>query len=500
MKRRLLTLISALLMTALLVSSSCGDDDNGSISVPNLVKLSPADGATDVETGADVYAEFDQTITVRFTDGSATVNGEKATMNKVDNKQLNISGFDLKAGQTYKIVVSAGTVDGYDKQISWSFTTKKAQSSPDDPVTPTTPDDPEEPVTPYTPSTEPISTQCINAANASAQKVYDFLYNNYGKKIISGSMANVSMEQKEAALVKAATGKTPLMQTFDFCFVTLTKDRSTWEQNSIYHDISHYKELWDNGGIVSACWHLNVPSQEAYAAKNEVNDQTKAWNAQVYFSAKNAVTDGTWENEFIKFAFDKAAEVLLEYKEAGIAVVWRPFHEGSGNATITGKNSDAWFWWGKDGAQAYKKLWVYMFDYFKAKGIDNLIWVWTTQMGVGSDGSENWFTSDDSQWYPGSQYVDIIARDNYDKAEVSKSVQEFQDIQKMFPDKMAALGENGGIANISEIFAKGGKFSYFMPWYTHNLTNLDKSDHAKTAWWLDAAECEDVLFLEDVKP
>ena len=64
---------------------------------------------------------------------------------------------------------------------------------------------------------------------------------------------------------------------------------------------------------------------------------------------------------------------------------------------------------------------------------------------------------------------------------------------------MITLGENGSIAKISEVFSAGGKFSYFMPWYTYNLSNLDKSDHANTAWWKDAAECENVIFLEDMK-
>jgi hypothetical protein len=63
---------------------------------------------------------------------------------------------------------------------------------------------------------------------------------------------------------------------------------------------------------------------------------------------------------------------------------------------------------------------------------------------------------------------------------------------------MITLGENGGIAKISEIFAAGGKFLYFMPWYTFGLSDLNKSDHAKTDWWQDAANCSEVLFLEDL--
>lgn len=468
--------------------ASCGDDESSTTSdpatlTPQMKAVFPADGAKDIKSDSKVYVLYDRNVKQYISPTNfITVNGENAKVTiSADTLLINV---DIKPNTTYNVSVPEKTIysssDGtmyYANPVNFSFKSYTTGNTPD----------------------AEISASPINASNANVQKLYAFLYENYGKKILSGSMANVSMEQNEAALVKAATGKTPLMQTFDFCFVTLTSDRSTWEQNSIYQDITYYKNLWQQGGVVSACWHLNVPSEEAYAAKNEVNNSDKAWGAQVYFSAKNAVKDGTWENDFIKFSFDKAAEVLLKYKEEGIPVVWRPFHEGSGNATISGKDSDAWFWWGKDGADAYKKLWIYMFDYFKAKGLDNLIWVWTTQIGVGSDGSENWYCKDDSNWYPGDEYVDIIARDNYNKAQASASVSEFETIQKFWPNKMIALGENGGIAKISEIFKAGGKYSYFMPWYTYNLTDLNKSDHAKTDWWQDAANCEDVTFLEDLQ-
>lgn len=49
---------------------------------------------------------------------------------------------------------------------------------------------------------------------------------------------------------------------------------------------------------------------------------------------------------------------------------------------------------------ALKRLWIQMFDYFKAQGLDNLIWVWITETG-------------DADWYPGDEYVDIVGRDLY---------------------------------------------------------------------------------------
>ena len=109
------------------------------------------------------------------------------------------------------------------------------------------------------------------------------------------------------------------------------------------------------------------------------------------FDAANATVEGTWENKVFTSDMAAVAGYLKLLKDAGIPVLWRPFHEAAGK----------WFWWGKDAA-SHKAMWIAMFNYFKAQGLDNLIWVWTTETG-------------DEDWYPGDQYVDIIGRDIYSK-------------------------------------------------------------------------------------
>lgn len=105
------------------------------------------------------------------------------------------------------------------------------------------------------------------------------------------------------------------------------------------------------------------------------------------FSAANATKEGTWENEVVKADLKKLAGYLKLLRDKRIPVIWRPLHEAAGNI-YNYKNGKAWFWWGNDGAEAYKKLWIYIFNYFKKEGINNLIWVWTTQ-------------TKDSEFYPG---------------------------------------------------------------------------------------------------
>ena len=79
-----------------------------------------------------------------------------------------------------------------------------------------------------------------------------------------------------------------------------------------------------------------------------------------------------------------------------------------------------------------------MFDYFASKGIKNLIWVWTTQNYNGDSSKYN----QDKDWYPGTKYVDIVARDLYGQDKAANA-QEFSEIQNTYPGKMVTLGECG---------------------------------------------------------
>lgn len=192
---------------------------------------------------------------------------------------------------------------------------------------------------------------------------------------------------------------------------------------------------------------------------------------------------GTTENDIILDDLEKIASYLLLLKEKNIPVIWRPLHEAAGG----------WFWWGAKGAEPYKALWKLMFDFFETKGLNNLIWVWTTETG-------------DADWYPGDDYVDIIGRDIYNNTDASSLADEFTSIQETYPNKMITLSECGNIANISQQWTSGAKWSFFMPWYDYDRTNdINESDfsgteheHANAAWWLDAFNSENVLTLDDM--
>lgn len=197
------------------------------------------------------------------------------------------------------------------------------------------------------------------------------------------------------------------------------------------------------------------------------------YKADTEFDATNATVEGTWENKVFTEDLKNAAAYLKLLRDADIPVLWRPFHEAAGG----------WFWWGKDAA-SFKSLWIAMFNYFKTEGLDNLIWVWTTE-------------GNDADWYPGDQYVDIVGRDVYNK-ETADCVSEYTSIAEIYGNKIVSLSECGTVGLISEQWASGARWSWFMPWY--DGTNEDGSPvvHADEAWWKDAMSQEFVVSREEL--
>jgi mannan endo-1,4-beta-mannosidase len=200
------------------------------------------------------------------------------------------------------------------------------------------------------------------------------------------------------------------------------------------------------------------------------NNDYSFYRDQTEFDADNALVEGTWENYYFLKDLAQCAEYLKLLQAEGIPVLWRPFHEASGG----------WFWWGKS-ASSLKAMWKYMFEYFQSEGLDNLIWVWTSQ-------------GDDDSWYPGDAYVDIIGRDLYSET-VSTCASAFQTTQNKYTTKMVTLSECGTVDNIPAQVEAGAGWSWFMPWYGNTDSG---APHADEAWWKATMESGNVITRADL--
>ena len=335
---------------------------------------------------------------------------------------------------------------------------------------------------------EPKEDEISNtSATEAAKKVFSVLKDLYGKKIVSGVVANVDWNTKEAENVYGWTGKYPAMNVYDYINLHASKDVNSagWVD---YSDITTAKNWWKEGGIVGAMWHWQVKA-------NNGTDYTCTPGTaagETSFDASKVYVEGTPENTLAKQQLDQLCGYLKKMQDAGIPVVWRPLHEASGNVEQY-SGGKAWFWWGAKGADVYKQLWQWMYNYMvKTKGLNNLIWVWTSQ-------------TKDNNWYPGDAYVDIIGRDNYG-ATAATLATEYETQKAAYPNKMITLSECGNsetteMAKLSSIWDAGSRWSWFMTWYDgdYNKGASTTHKHAGETWWNDAVSKDYVITRDKMK-
>jgi mannan endo-1,4-beta-mannosidase len=310
-----------------------------------------------------------------------------------------------------------------------------------------------------------------------AVNLYNFLKENFGKKIISGTMANVNWNTNEADWVYKHTGKYPALNGFDY--IHLYASPANWID---YSNIKVVEDWWNNNGIIAAMWHWNVPVNQGSNVYNFYTSETS-------FDITKAVQEGTDENKIVKADLEKIADNLLLLKQKNIPILWRPLHEAAGG----------WFWWGAKGAEPCKALWKMMFNYFEERGLNNLIWIWTAEPKDMAGGN--------NLWYPGDEYVDIIGRDIYNQTTGSGMYGEFDTLKKRYPHKIITLSEFGNVAGVAEQLNAGATWSWFMSWYDYERTNnpsgsafnSETHQHANAAYWR-SAWANDKVITRDQMP
>ena len=315
----------------------------------------------------------------------------------------------------------------------------------------------------------------------NAQKLLDVLTSLYGNKIISGTTAVVDWNTSQAEQVHLWTNKYPAINTYDFINIHASKDVNP-EGWLDYSDISGVKNWAAEGGVVSAMWHWQVKNNAGtgYTCTPGTGD------AATSFDASKVYVDGTAENTLAKQQLSQICGYLKKMQAAGIPVIWRPLHEAAGN-TCEFDGGTAWFWWGAKGADVYKQLWQWMYNYMvKEQGLYNLIWVWTSQ-------------TKDNSWYPGDDYVDIIGRDIY-SGEAAQHKSNFDHLSAGYTNMMVALSECGNTndasqSDISAVWDAGAKWSWFSTWYDTANSNL----HNTQSWWTNAFSQDYVVTRDQMK-
>ena len=275
-------------------------------------------------------------------------------------------------------------------------------------------------------------------------KVLEKVYNDNGKLIV-GDEINSSREMPskffayytngdlESGGIRTGTGGAmPSIVGGDLgrcgmMLPTLPEEYKHMESRYICELIDYAKE----GGIITLGCHMTNPTGNFGGGSVDIGsiDRGSIGGEDAW---RDLVTEGTEINKVFKSELALDAELLAAFRDAGVPIIWRPFHEMNGG----------WFWFhpfdnGKLlDASVFVEMWKYVYNYFTDEcGLDNLLWEYSPNNMNGG--------TDVMYCYPGDEYVDLVGLDWYTAGgyEVDGSGKSYEKI--METGKIASLAEIG---------------------------------------------------------
>jgi len=314
-------------------------------------------------------------------------------------------------------------------------------------------------------------------ASPRARKLLDFLYEIRGSYILSGQHNFISTDSKYSDLIKKETGRYPAVwgSDFSFCYegdepirflhcgpLNLGDPDAIASYEALQSREVEYTGLspdetrqalvntvidrHNEGFIITLMWHACPPGF------GDCCDGDKIWAMEDGLTQQQweeLTTEGSVLNNAWKAQADSIAFYLKQLRDAGVPVLWRPYHEMNG----------VWFWWGNHkGENGFRKLWIMMYDYFvNHHKLNNLIWVWNANAPRDIPGDEAYAYED---FWPGSEYVDVLAVDvNRDDWKQSH----YDDLVKLGGGKPVAIGGATPPPGLEVLELQPG-WTWFMHW------------------------------------
>lgn len=243
---------------------------------------------------------------------------------------------------------------------------------------------------------------------------------------------------------------------------------------------------WRDGGLVTVSWHADNP----FVHGVDVFWDTVSDKEQINLNAllKDAEQGAAWNS--YRNELHKVAGALQELRDAGVMVIWRPFHEMNGS----------FFWWGTNAygneqtnEADYKALWVDLYNTLRWDyGLDNLIWTYSVVP------SETWYAGV-TAYYPGDEYVDIVGMDYYGAQPDFPHYEELKALGKtMVMSEVGPREEGYGQWNMMDVANKlKGKAAYFMQWHSWSGAAVAIKDNRN---FIEMMNSDEVITRDELLP
>lgn len=313
-------------------------------------------------------------------------------------------------------------------------------------------------------------------ATANAVRLFEYLKTQYGSYTLAGQYASdKGVNSPEVQALYRLTGKYPAIVGIDLMDYSPSRVRYGASTKA-----TEYALEWAHmGGILTLIWHWNAP-------RDLLNTEDQPWwdgyNTSATKFDLNAALNGSDPKgyDLLLRDIDAIAVQLKRLAKEDIPVLWRPIHEASGG----------WFWWGAYGAENYKTLWKLMYDRLtNVHQLNNLIWVYNGQA---------------ADWYPGDEYVDIIAEDTYVDPYDYESLYNlfYKALRYTDAPKMIGLAENGPIPDPDLLVEDNDRWLFFITWsdvYVVNpKTGKISSKYNELQHFIDVYNDETIITLDEL--
>lgn len=273
-------------------------------------------------------------------------------------------------------------------------------------------------------------------ASPEARALLAFFYEIDGKYTLTGQHNTPSQINYWSQRAYDLTGKYPAVFGQDLGFSGGTDKDSVLARTAMLEEIRLQHQ---RGAIITLTWHAVSPTDD-----EPVTFRDSVQRKLSDFEWEELITPGTRLHQRWLVQIDEIAGFLRQLREANIPVLWRPYHEVHGG----------WFWWGgRVGPRGSAELFRQMYDrYVNQHQLDNLIWVW-------NGGPPNEKDPQGTNYYPGSEYVDMLSIDVYG----GYPQQAYDQLLQVARGKPIALGEVG-VVPTAEVLRNQPRWTYFLIW------------------------------------
>ncbi|OFY59257.1 MAG: hypothetical protein A2Y87_01485 [Bacteroidetes bacterium RBG_13_46_8] len=284
-------------------------------------------------------------------------------------------------------------------------------------------------------------------ASVEAKALLKLLYDISGHHTLTGQHNYPNIRDRNSRFAARYIGKTPAVFSTDWGFAG-DGDTDSWRARpDIVEEAIRQHKL---GSIITICWHAVPPTADEPVTFRPLPGASSDSLASVQGRLlerqfRDVLTPGTALNKHWCMQVDSIAKYLKKLEQARIPILWRPYHEMNGD----------WFWWGgRTGKSSTIALYRQLFDRLVYRHrLTNLIWVWSVDR-------PNKPEMEFHHFYPGSEYLDVLALDVY-RNDFNKTY--YDSLSALSAGKPVVLAEVGNPPS-PEILKDQPKWGLYVTW------------------------------------